>query len=52
MLAVSQAFMAGVLSQPGDTDSSRTPDPTSGLQRSMNVHYGTLFFMPSIWPKI
>ena len=39
---VSRAFMAGVASHAGDTDSSRAPGLTSGLQGSLNVHSGAL----------
>ena len=43
---VSRAFMAGVTSQAGDTDSSQAPGLTSGLQGSMNVHRGALLLVP------
>ena len=43
---VSQAFMAGSASQAGDTDSSRAPGLTSGLQGSVNVHRGALLLVP------
>ena len=36
--------MAGAASQAGDADSSRAPGLTSGLQGSVNVHRGALFF--------
>ena len=42
----SRAFMAGVASQAGDADSSRTPGLTSGLQGSVNVHRGVLLLVP------
>ena len=41
---VSRAFMASAASQAGDTDSSVAPGLTSGLQESVNVHRGVLFF--------
>ena len=43
---VSRAFMAGVASQAGDADSSRTPGLTSGLQGSVNVQPGALLLVP------
>ena len=43
---VSRAFMAGAASQTGDVDSSRAPGLTSGLQRSVNVHRGSLLLVP------
>ena len=43
---VSRACMAGAASQAGDADSSRAPGLTSGLQGSVNVHRGTLLFVP------
>ena len=43
---VSRAFMAGVASQAGDADSSRTPGLTSGLHGSVNVHRGALLLVP------
>ena len=43
---VSRAFMAGAASQAGDTDSSRAPGLTSGLQGSVNVHRGALLLVP------
>ena len=42
---VSWAFMAGAASQARDTDSSRAPGLTSGLQGSVNVHRGALLFV-------
>ena len=42
----SRAFMAGAASQAGDTDSSRAPGLTSGLQGSVNVHSGALLLVP------
>ena len=38
--------MSGAASQAGDTDSSRAPGLTSGLQGSMNVHHGALLLVP------
>ena len=38
--------MAGAASQAGDTDSSRVPGLTSGLQGSVNVHRGALLLVP------
>ena len=38
--------MAGAASQTGDTDSSRAPGLTSGLQGSVSVHGGTLLLLP------
>ena len=32
-----------------DADSSQTPGPISGFQGSMNVHCGTLLFVPQLW---
>ena len=43
---VSRAFMAGAASQAEDTDSSRAPGLTSGLQGSVNVHRGALLLVP------
>ena len=43
---VLRAFMAGAASQAGDTDSSRAPGLTSGLQGSVNVHHGALLLVP------
>ena len=43
---VSWAFMTGAASQTGDTDSSRAPVLTSGLQGSINVHRGVLLLLP------
>ena len=43
---VSRAFMAGAASQAGDTDSSRAPGLTSGLQGSVNIHRGDLLLVP------
>ena len=37
---VSRAFMAGEASQSGESDSSRAPGLTSGLQGSVNVRRG------------
>ena len=45
---VSRAFMAGAASQAGDTDSSRAPALTSGLQGSVNVHRGALLLVPQL----
>ena len=45
-LIVSRVFMAGAASQAGDADSSRAPGLTSGLQRSVNVHRGSLLLVP------
>ena len=45
-LFVSMAFMVGVASQTGDTDSTRAPGLTSGLQGSVNVHRGALLLLP------
>ena len=42
---VSRAFMAGAASQAGDTESSRAPGLTSGLQVSMNAHGGALLLV-------
>ena len=38
--------MAGAASQAGDTDSSRAPGLTSGLQGFVNVHCGALLLVP------
>ena len=38
--------MAGAASQAGDTDSSRAPVLTSGLQGLVNVHHGVLLLVP------
>ena len=46
IFVVSRAFMAGAASQAGDTDSSRAPGLTSGLQGSVNVHRGALLLVP------
>ena len=43
---VSQAFMAGAVSQAGDADSSRAPGLTSGLQGSGNFHRRALLLVP------
>ena len=43
---LSRVFMAGAASPAGDADSSRAPGRTSGLQGSVNVHRGTLLFVP------
>ena len=43
---VSWAFTAGAARQAGDADSSRAPGLTSGFQRSVNVHRGTLLLVP------
>ena len=43
---VLQVFMAGAARQAGDTDSSRAPGLTSGLQGSLNVHRGALLLVP------
>ena len=43
---VSRAFMAVAASQAVDTDSSRAPGLTSGLQGSVNVHRGALLLVP------
>ena len=40
------SFMAGAASQAEDSDSSRAPGLTSGLQGSMNVHRGALLLVP------
>ena len=39
--------MVGAASQAGDADSSRAPGLTSGLQGSVNVHRGALFWCHS-----
>ena len=44
---VSRAFMADSASQAGDADSSRAPGLTSGLQGSVNVHRGDLYWFNS-----
>ena len=38
--------MAGAASQAGDADSFRAPGRVSGFHGSMNVHCGTLLFVP------
>ena len=38
--------MAGAASQAEDTNSSRAPGLTSGLQGSVNVHRGALLLLP------
>ena len=43
---VSRAFTAGAANQAGDTDFSRAPGLTSGLQGSVNVHRGALLLVP------
>ena len=43
--------MAGAASQPGYTDSSRTPGLTSGLQGSVNVRRGAQLLVPQ-WQYI
>ena len=39
---VSRTFMAGATSQAEGAEPSRTPDLSSGLQGSVNVHRGAL----------
>ena len=39
-------IVAGAASQAGDSDSSRAPGLTSGLQGSVNVHRGALLLVP------
>ena len=43
---MSRAFVAGAAGSAGDTDSSRAPGLTSGLQGSVNVHRGALLLVP------
>ena len=38
-------YDAGAASQAGDTDSSRAPGLTCGLQESVNVHRGALLLV-------
>ena len=45
---VSRTFMAGVASQAGDSDFSRAPGLTSGLQGSVIVHRGALLFRATV----
>ena len=37
--------MAGAVNQAGDTDSSRAPGPTSGLQGSVNINRDALLLV-------
>ena len=44
--------LAGATSQAGDTESSRAPGLTSGLQGSMNVHRDTLLLVPQFFSTL
>ena len=43
---VTLTFMADAAGQAGDSDLSRAPGLTFGLQGSMNVHRGALLLVP------